>query len=195
MLNELYYFFLYDGILFIEVLIVILVIRLILKSSIKDYNSHWNTLIDDFKFSTKEFYSLLVSELKSHGVQGVIFKEVKLREGGLFSSKRIYLRATWKDVEYYICASPFAHGFYISWWLFTRKSFFQMLLSKIPFIGGFLERKFYPATFHTIDTSSMFMTYAQNSVLKIIDNITTEQGIKGLSEIDRKPIMKDLFKR
>lgn len=181
--------------LIVQFLVLVFIISLIARTRFNEYNSHWNTLIDNFKFSSKEFYSLLVTELKAHGIQNMKFHEVKLREGGWFTPKRIYLRVRWKDVEYYICASPFAHGFYISWWLFARKTFFQKVVSRVPFIGGFLERKFYPATFHTVDTSSMFMTYAQNSVLKIIDEITKEQGIKGLSELERKPIMKDLFKR
>jgi hypothetical protein len=185
----------YIPILFFLLFLVLIIFSVFGKIRFNDYNSHWNTLIDTFKFSTKEFYSLLVSELKAHGIQNMKFHEVKLREGGWFTPKRIYLRVQWKNVEYYICASPFAHGFYVSWWLFERKTFMRRLISKIWFIGSFLERKFFPTTFHTIDTSSMFMTYAQDSVLKIIDEITKEQGIKGLSELERKPILQDLFKR
>jgi hypothetical protein len=38
------------------------------------------------------------------------------------------------------------------------------------------------------------MTYAQNSVLKVIDEITKDTGIR-LSEAERKPILRNIFDR
>ena len=40
----------------------------------------------------------------------------------------------------------------------------------------------------------MFMTYCHNALLKVADDITKESGTK-ISKEDRKPILKDIFKR
>ena len=65
----------------------------------------------------------------------------------------------------------------------------------LPFVGNYLAHAFFPITYYSIDTSSMFLTYAQSSVLKVIDDITNEKGVRSLTESERKPIMKDIFKR
>ena len=179
----------------VTLILVLVVIAIIFSLNKKTHHSNWNTLIDNFKYSSKDFYKLLRAELWSHGIEDIKISGVNFKESNLFSSNRLYLEVKWKGIEYYVCAAPFGDGFFISWWMFSNKSPFQKIISGIPFVGSFLERSFFPDTFHVYDTSSMFMTYAQESVLKIIDNITKEQGIKGLSELERKPLMRDLFKR
>ena len=53
-----------------------------------------------------------------------------------------------------------------------------------------LHKKLYPVTYYRIDTASMFMSYAQSSVLKIIDEITNNKGTRALTENERKPVLK-----
>jgi hypothetical protein len=184
----------YLSILFYLILVIV-IIAVIFSLNKRTHHSNWNTLIDNFKYSSKDFYKLLRAELWSHGIEDIKISGVNFKESHLFSSNRLYLEVKWKGIEYYVCAAPFGAGFFISWWMFSNKSSFQKIISGIPFIGSFLERNFFPDTFHVYDTSSMFMTYVQSSVLKVIDDITKEQGIKGLSELERKPVMQDLFRR
>ena len=179
----------------LQVVLVILVIKFIFSSLFKNYHSNWYTLIDDFNFSSQEFYELLKVELEATGMKRVRIKKVALKEGNAFSSKRTYLRASWKEYQYDICAAPFAKGFFISWWLLYKNSLGQLLVSKIPFVGGWLARKLFPVTYYKIDTASMFMSYAHAAVLKVVDNITNKQGIRSLSETERKPILNDVFRR
>lgn len=172
-----------------------LVMKFIFSRSMKNYHSNWNTLIDNFEYSPKEFYMLLKAELESHGITKIKIEEVYLNEGGLMSHSRIYLRAVWKDYQYDICGCKFGKGFFISWWLFYKNSLSKILISKIPFAGGWLAQKLYPVTYYRIDTASMFMTYAQSSVLKIIKEITDNKGVRTLTEAERKPTLNDIFKR
>lgn len=176
-------------------LIAFLILKSIFSASLKSYHSRWNTLMDNFNFSTKEFYKLLKEELENQGIKRIKMEQVSLKEGNAFSSRRSYLRCSWKDYQYDICGAPFGNGFFISWWLLYKNSFGQILISKIPFVGGWLARKLYPVTYHKIDTASMFMSYAQAAVLKVIDDITKSQGIRSLSEQERKPTLQDIFKR
>ena len=105
------------------------------------------------------------------------------------------LESSGKKYQYDICAAPFGDGFFVSWWLLDRASWIQILIRLIPFIGSWLVRKLYPITYYKIDTASMFMTYAQASVLKVIKDITNDKGVRALSEAERKPILNDIFKR
>jgi hypothetical protein len=126
----------------------------------------------------------------SHQVEGLIFNEVSLNIGNAFSSKRVYLRVSWNNYYYDLCLAPFGDGSFVSWWLFDTTSASKNILSRIPIVSQFFNDN----TYYKADTSSMFMAYAQNSVLAVLDEITKETGIR-ISELDRKPILKDLSKR
>lgn len=85
--------------------------------------------------------------------------------------------------------------FFISWWLNYRDTQAKKNLSKIPFLGNWLVKKLYPVTYFTIDTASIFMTYIQSSILKVVDDISEKNGLRSLTESERKPLLKDIFHR
>lgn len=194
-MNDILFYFTRYGMYIIYVIIAFLILKFIFSKTLKNHHSNWNTLIDNFDFSSKEFYALLKTELESHGVTRISIKETIHKEGGMMSHSRLYLRATWKDYQYDICGAKFGNGFFISWWLLYKDSIGKILISKIPFIGSWIARKLYPVTYYRIDTASMFMSYAQSSVLKVIEDITNDKGIRALSEVERKPVLNNIFIR
>lgn len=175
-------------------LLTIIAIISFFKKGTPTLHANWNTLLDNFEYSTKEFYKLLTEELESHDIQKISTKEKYISIGNKLSVKRLYLRVKWKNYTYDCCLAPFGNGTFISWWMFTEKTGFELLISKIPFAGNYLVNAFFPITYYTMDTASMFRSYAQASVLKVIEDITKESGIR-ISEIDKKPILNDVFKR
>jgi len=174
--------------------IIILVIAALSKAK-KIYHSNWNTLIDDFNFSTQEFYNRLKIEFKGQGIDKIKIETTTHSEGGVLSSKREYLRLSWKEYQYDICSAPFGKGFFISWWLTMKQTNAEMLVSKIPFLGGWLSKKFYPITYYRMDTASMFMSYAHQAVMNVMDEITKDKGVRSLTEKERSPQIRDLFSR
>lgn len=194
-MNEILFYITKYGMYAVYLIVTFLILKYLFGELLKSYHSNWNTLIDDFSFSTQEFYKLLQIELVTKGVNRIKFDKVSLREGNMFSFKRTYLRATWKEYQYDICAAPFGKGFFISWWLLYKNSLWKILIAKIPFVGKWLARSLYPVTYYSVDTASMFMTYAQSAVLKVIKDITDEKGVRALTEAERKPILNDIFKR
>jgi hypothetical protein len=166
----------------------------LLTKSKGDLHSHWNALIPDFKYSTQSFYQLLQKELQSKGVDGVITMEESIPVGGVISEKRLYLRVKWREYQYDCCFAPFGTGSFVSWWLVVKRSDLEEVLSRTPLIGSWLVKVFFPITYYRIDTASMFMTYAQNAVTKVIDDITLESGYR-LRPEERKPQIKDVFQR
>ncbi|MBC8757280.1 hypothetical protein H2O64_21600 [Kordia sp. YSTF-M3] len=185
--------YLLQNILFI--LIIIGIFRLIFGKAIREYHSNWSTLIDGFKYSSEDFYDKVKKELLSKEIQGISTTYIYRNIGGLTSGQRKYLRVMWKEYEYDICASPFGTGFFISWWLLTKDSLANRLIKRIPFVGNFLADKLYPKTYYKIDTASMFMTYANATVQKIIKDILNEKGVRALTELEKQPVLNNIFKR
>lgn len=158
-------------------------------------HGHWNTLIDNFNCSSKEFYTQLSAELKSKGIRGLHIHQKTMSTGSIFSARRLYLRITWKGYTYDCCCAPFATGTFFSYWVFSEKTGFNALFSSIPVIGAYLSNFFFPATYYKIDTASMFMTYTQSAMQKVIDEMVSVKGIRSLSEMEKKPVLRDFFKR
>lgn len=175
--------------------LIILFFIFFLKKGVPTLHANWNTLLDDFEYSTQDFYKLLITELESHGIKKIKIQEKYLSIGNAISLKRLYLRVTWKNYTYDCCLAPFGKGTFVSWWMFTERTGLELLLSKIPFVGNYLVNAFFPVTYYSMDTASMFRTYAQSSVLKVIEDITNNKGVRSLSEAERKPILNDIFKR
>jgi hypothetical protein len=194
-MNEFLFYVTRYGMFLVYGILIFLILKQLFSEALKEHHSNWNTLIDDFDYPPKEFYTRLKTELESHGVSNIKIRQVHISVGGIMSHSRIYLRATWKGYQYDICGAKFGNGFFISWWLLYTNSFWKIVISKIPFIGGWIAKKLYPVTYYTVDTASMFMTYAQASVVKVIDDITKDKGVRALSEADKKPILNNIFKR
>ena len=194
-MNEFLNYLMRYGVIILYGLGTLIILKSLFNSLFKEHHSNWNTLIDDFDYSPKEFYERLETELKSQGITNLRMEEVYIREGGIWSPTRIYLRVKWKKFNYDVCGCKFGKGFFISWWLLYRNSLGKLLISKIPIFGKYLARFWSPITYYKVDTASMFMSYAQDAVLKVIDDITNDKGTRALSEAERKPILNNVFKR
>jgi len=151
--------------------------------------SNWNHLFDEFQFSTQDFYKAVEEEIKRRQLPDVKTKTVSFSEGGLLSKNRLYLEVKRKDYIFHICAAPFGTGFFISWWLREKVSFWQEILLKIPFIGEKIVERMQYKPYYVLDTANMFRSSVHQSILNVIDTITQPKGIKALSELERKPTL------
>lgn len=68
-------------------------------------------------------------------------------------------------------------------------------ISMLPLIGPFYIRFFRPTTYYRIDTSEMFQSSVRKAVMDVVDEMTTSKGLRGLTELERKPVLRDFFKR
>ncbi len=69
------------------------------------------------------------------------------------------------------------------------------LLIGLPGIGYVYERFFRVITYYRVDKQCMYRQAVHEAVMQVIDELTTLQCIKPLSELERRPIMRDLFDR
>jgi len=69
------------------------------------------------------------------------------------------------------------------------------LILQLPLIGPIYERVFRPITYYRIDTSQMYQQAVEKAVEDVIDEIIAAKGIRPLTELERKPVMRDFFKK
>jgi hypothetical protein len=65
----------------------------------------------------------------------------------------------------------------------------------VPVLGPLWERLFRPLTLYRHDTMLMFKKAIHQAVLEVVDSLTDAQGIRRLSENERKPILRDFWRR
>ena len=155
--------------------------------------SHWYQLVDNLQTSTLDFYRAVEEAIARRQVPNAKTGRVDYREGGVLSAKREYLRVRRRGLLFDICGAPFGGGFFISWWLGER-SFLTAIL-ELPMVGplaGFLVR---PWTYFKIDTALMFQETVHAAVLEVLDGLTNAQGLRALSEFERKPILREFSGR
>lgn len=155
--------------------------------------SHWNQMIPGLTQSSKEFYQQIESLLATRKLDHTQWERVEFSEGGIFSGKREYLQVRRKDHVFHICAAPYGTGFFVSSWLGSVESGLLAWLATLPFVGLIVERFLKPLTYYKIDTALMFQSVTHGAVLEALDGITQAKGLRSLTELERKPIMRDFF--
>jgi hypothetical protein len=71
----------------------------------------------------------------------------------------------------------------------------DQLLIQTPVVGYLYERFFRKITLYRLDLTSMYLTSVHRAVTKVLDELTKAQGIPPLSELERRPVMRELFHR
>jgi len=155
--------------------------------------SHWYQLIEGLQESPQRFYGALEHAIRSRQLPKIDRTRINYKEGGLLSAKREYFRVRRKEHLFDVCAAPFGNGFFVSWWLGISPGFFWRLILSIPVMGPICLRFFKPPTYYQLDTALMFQESIRQSVLEVVDQISKTQGLRLLSEAERKPILSNLF--
>jgi len=164
-------------------------------SSTPEVISHWNTLIENFQASPQQFYAGVTQAIEKRQIPNARMDKIQWNESHLLSAKREYLRIFCKkDFYFAVCGAPFGNGFFVSWWLLEPPDGCLMsLFSSFPLLSAIARALVKPWTYYRIDSAMMFQTATHSAVLEVIDSITTAHGIRGLSETERKPIMREFF--
>lgn len=165
------------------------------KASPATVISHWYHLLENLQASPLEFYKAVEGALQRRQVPDAKPSRVDWREGGVLSARREYLRIRRKSYIFDICGAPFGTGFFVSWWLGDRRTGLLGLLVAIPVIGLFFEWLVRPDTYYKIDTALMFQEAVHKSVLEAVDGMTNAKGIRALTELERKPILREFYRR
>jgi hypothetical protein len=140
-----------------------------------------------------EFYAQVEAAIDRRQVPDARQERIHWREGGPLSPKREYLRVRRREHVFDICAAPFGNGFFVSWWLGEFRGCLAAL-AEIPWLGLFLQR-LRPVTYYRVDTALMFQESVHHAVLEVVDQLTEAKGLRALTEAERKPILREIFRR
>lgn len=164
-------------------------------SSTTEVISHWNTLIENFQTSPQQFYQAVDRAIQRRQIPNARTDRISFKEGHLLSARREYLRISCKkDFYFAVCGAPFGTGFFISWWLLEPPAgCLAALFAPFPVLSLIARALVKPWTYYRLDTAMMFQTATHSAVMEVVDSITAAQGVRGLTEIERKPIMRQLL--
>jgi hypothetical protein len=158
--------------------------------------SHWSTLIENFQFSPQQFYSIATEAVKKRQIPDLSISSSNFKEGNLLSANRQYLTMWYKREFYYaICAGLYGTGFFVSSWLLQPPDgCLVALFEPFPILSGIARALVKPWTYYRIDTVTMFRTAVHAAVTEAVDTITASaQGVRQLSDADKKPINRDFL--
>lgn len=77
-------------------------------------STYWATLIVGLKHSSKEFYQRVKEVVTEHEVPDMTVKHIALKEGGMLSARREYLRFQRERFVIDVCGAPFGTSFFVS---------------------------------------------------------------------------------
>ena len=162
------------------------------KATPAEVFSQWFQMIEGLSVSPSDFYDSVETYVQKHQIPDIRMFRVTRKEGGVFSANRIYLRVIRKGKIFDICGAPFGSGFFVSWWLGDKPAnpFVQIgrLLAFIPLIGMPFH-SLVITTHYKIDTMLMFQQSVHSAVIDAVDEVVKGNGLKPLSEDDKKPTM------
>lgn len=147
--------------------------------------SKWHHSFDNLQLSSADFYKNMEKSILEQELPDVKLSLEKISEGGILSSKRLYLRITRKGLVFDICAAPFGKNFFFSYWFGEESSGLANLLSKIPYVGKFLAARAQEKTYYQLDTENMFKECIVNTLFREMDSAVTAKGIRILTDAQK----------
>lgn len=153
---------------------------------------NWSHLFEGMQHDPEGFYADVEEFLKSHEVPGYSTRKQYFKEEGVLSHQRVYLEVTRGQYRFHICAAPWGTDFFFSWWLNYRVTRFELLLLRVPILGGIIASE---QPYYKLDSDTMFRTSVHQAVLEGVDKVAKAKGIKkGLTELERKPDLKSMYR-
>ncbi len=127
---------------------------------------HWHCRFEDLQMSTDDFYKAIEAILRVAELPDVDFGRLLLFQTNVFTATRVYLKVSYQEFNFLICAAPFGRNFFVSYWLreyWTLRSLF-----------GYENRK----TYYQIDAEIMFKESIIAIIKSAIGTIEQERGTR-----------------
>lgn len=174
-------------------LVVVRIIYGIIRASRRSGSTpiHWQTWLSDFHYTSDAFYTKLSERIVAMNLPKVSTPVVSASTQDWTFTKRKYLVVERGGVRFDICAAPFGTTYFFSYWQTEQLSFFRIVMSRFPGTSYFSKLR----SFYSHDTRSMFAAAIHDAIVQTIDEVTSEQNHRGLSEHARRPTMTDPYSR
>lgn len=161
--------------------------------SYSEATDNWRHLFADMEYDPEEFYTKVEQILEERQVPDIRIIRRMFKEGGILSHHRVFLEVSRGDYTFHICAAPWGTGFFFSWWVREKLSEIDELLIKIPYIGLAWVKARQRSSYYKLDTDALFRESVINGIMETIDQLTEAKGIRGLTELERKPDLRNII--
>ena len=141
-------------------------------------NAHNSQHFEDLQLSAREFYEVLKKMIQEYQYPDVTCTLVTLKESGIFSSRREYLRISRQRYHYYVCASPFGRSFFISWWHQEEANTPANVARKFGLLGRAVAQRMESKTFYELDSELMFTTSISTIIQMVVDKVKADKGFR-----------------
>ncbi|OQP49835.1 hypothetical protein [Niastella populi] len=149
---------------------------------------HWLQPFNLLHLSSNDFYGFLENYIRDMKLPDVKVRRVTHPEGGMLSSNREYLRVSRKEHVFDICAAPFGHAFFISYWQVDTSTVIRKLVRAIPKIGPLLELAIFGKTYYQMDSEAMFKEFVDAILKEVVELVSKEHGTRGHKELEGNAI-------
>ena len=180
--------------------IPVLILSLVLagRPLVEDSVAHWHATIPGLKIPKDRFLEALSLAIRRYKIPGASVSRVQFLETTIASPTREYLRIRQRNLSFYVFAASLGESFFVSSWLVPERSVIARVLLSVPLIGPLfsrLIRLFQAETFFAHDSTLLFLEIVHQSVLNVVDTLTSTENVGPLPEEQRKPIMHELYSR
>ena len=146
----------------------------------------WNHYYDGQAFSAEDFYKKVEHGLNERKMPGIEMNRETFAQTHVASTRREYLRITRNEFQYFICMAAFGTGTFVSSWQCEKRIGIIGMIGTIPFVGKMFGLDRSDKSFYQLDTDSMYRAAVHATVIEVLECITEEKGIRGLSELEKQ---------
>lgn len=155
--------------------------------------ARWQTSLANTACSPLEFFNRVETSLIEGELPDLKISQINRREGGWFTPRRIYLRASYQKLYFDISSFVAGSSLVVGWWLHKDLPDVFDLLAEIPCLGFLIEKTTSAATYYTVDFIEYFERSVHNTILQVIDELLEESESAFLPDEARKPIWEELW--
>lgn len=147
-------------------------------ATVDTVHDHSYQHFEDLQLSADQFYTLLEKMIAEYQYPDIRLSRRNLKEGGIFSSNRVYLCITRNYQNYYVCAAPYGRSFFISWWLQEDAHTASNVAEKIPLVGKAIANSMESKSFYQLDTELMFIQSINSIVKMAVEKVKADHGFR-----------------
>lgn len=155
--------------------------------------ARWQTILGNVACTPLGFYEMVENSLMGRELPNLQFSRVTRNEGGLFSPRRLYLRIRYQRLYFDVSAFVAGDSLIVGWWLHLNASGVMDLLAEIPIFSFLMEKTTRAATYYTVDYIEYFERTVHASVLRVVDELSEENGIAFLPDEARVPKREEIW--
>lgn len=155
--------------------------------------ARWQARLENVVCSPLEFFEMVQLSVLEKELPNLSFSQIVRREGGWFSPQRVYLRIRFQKLYFDVSAFIVGNALIVGWWLHEDAPGVADLLAEIPGFGLLMEKTIGAATYYKVDFIEHFQRTVHESILRIIDELSEENGLQYLPDEARQPIWEEIW--